>query len=400
MTDRLDRYAELLVRVGANVQPGQDAIILAAPEHMDAVRAIAAAAYRAGARSVMPWYRDPFIRRAMIEFGPAEMPGTPEYLLQWIDTWTPEVALINLAGDPAPGLFDDLDQQRVGASEPFDERERYLPKVVSGLVNWTIAGCPTPGWARRVLGEPDVNALWDLVAATTRLDEHDPVTAWREHCDRLRSRAATLTAFGFDRVHFRGPGTDLEVGLIAGASWMAGATKTQGGIEFVPNLPTEEVFTSPDWRRTRGTVRSTMPLVRGGTVVEGLEMRFEEGRIVEIRADHGRELIEADTASDAQAAFLGEVALVGGDSAVGRTGQIFYNTLFDENARSHIAYGAGIESAVPELTGSPRETWLERGVNVSRTHTDFMIGGPEVEVDGVRADGGVVPLIRGDRFVV
>ena len=160
------------------------------------------------------------------------------------------------------------------------------------------------------------------------------------------------------------------------------------------------MFTSPDWRRTEGTVRSTMPLIVGGTTVQGLEMRFEGGRIVDLRAETGREVIAADIATDEQAPFLGEVALVDGDSAVGRTGRIFYNTLFDENATSHIAYGAGIKHALPALAGSPTETWLEAGVNVSATHIDFMIGGPGVDVDGLRPDGAAVPIIRGDRFVL
>ena len=328
------------------------------------------------------------------------MPGTPDHLLRWIEGWTEEVAVLNIAGDPHPGLFDDLDGARVAATEPHDMRAVYIPKVVSGVINWVIASSATPAWAERVLGTPDVDGLWELIAATTRLDEPDPVAAWREHCARLEARAATLNGLGLDAVRFRGPGTDLFVGLIPQAKWGGGATKTNGGIEIVPNLPTEEVFTSPDWRRTEGTVRSTMPLIVGGTTVTGLEMRFEGGRIVDLKADTGREVIAADIAVDEQAPFLGEVALVDGDSAVGRTGRIFYNTLFDENATSHIAYGAGIEDALPALAGSPREAWLEAGVNQSGTHIDFMIGGPGVDVDGLLQDGSVVPLIREDRFVL
>src|SRR4051794_37120196 len=272
MDDRLERYAELLVRVGANVQPGQEVVILAAPEHADTVRAVARAAYRAGARRVLPWYRDPHVRRALIEFGPEQVPGTARYLLEWIDTWDEGTALVSLSGDPSPGLFDDLDPARVAATEPFDERERYIQKVVSGVLNWVIAACPTPAWAERVLGTPDVEALWRLVGETTRLEQPDPGAAWREHGARLTGRAATLNDLALDAIRFRGPGTDLEVGLIADGRWGAAGTTTKGGIEFVPNLPTEEVFTAPDWRRTQGTVRSTMPLVLGGTTVRGLEM--------------------------------------------------------------------------------------------------------------------------------
>ncbi len=400
MNERLERYAELVVHVGANVQPGQEVVIHGQVEHAETFRALARASYRAGARRVTPWYGDQIIRKALIEYGPAEVSGTPDHLLRWIEGWTEEVAVLNIAGDPHPGLFDDLDGARVAATEPHDMRAVYIPKVVSGVINWVIASSATPAWAERVLGTPDVDGLWELIAATTRLDEPDPVAAWREHCARLEARAATLTGLGLDAVRFRGPGTDLFVGLIPQGKWGGGATKTNGGIEIVPNLPTEEVFTSPDWRRTEGIVRSTMPLIVGGTTVTGLEMRFEGGRIVDLKADTGREVIAADIAVDEQAPFLGEVALVDGDSAVGRTGRIFYNTLFDENATSHIAYGAGIEDALPALAGSPRDAWLEARVNQSGTHIDFMIGGPGVDVDGLLQDGSVVPLIREDRFVL
>lgn len=400
MNERLERYAELVVRVGANVQPGQEVVVIGQVEHADTFRALARAAYKAGARRVTPWYGDQLFRRALIEHGPAQAPGTPEHLLRWIEGWTEEVAVLNIAGDPHPGLFDDLDQDRVAATEPHDMRAVYIPLVVSGVINWVIASSPTPAWAERVLGTPDVDALWELIAATTRLDEPDPVAAWREHCARLEVRAATLNGLALDAVRFRGPGTDLRVGLIAQAKWGGGATRTNGGIEIVPNLPTEEVFTSPDWRRTEGTVRSTMPLIVGGTTVRGLEVRFAGGKIVELRAETGREVMAADIATDDQASFLGEVALVDGDSAVGRTGRIFYNTLFDENATSHIAYGAGIENALPALAGSPKEEWLAAGLNVSGTHTDFMIGGHGVDVDGLRPDGSSVPIIREDRFVL
>ena len=400
--DRIDRYAELLVRVGANVQPGQEVVVRAAIEQADVVHAVARAAFRAGARRVVPMWEDTHLVRAHVKLGPVETLGTtPQHVLDWIARWPSEdVAMIMISGDTNPGLLDDLDPERVARSTAHDLTRMWVPLAVGALVNWLIAAGPTPAWAERVLGEPDVDALWDLVATATRLDEPDPVAAWKAHGERLTIRAAALNGHRFDALHFRGEGTDLRVGLLPAATWAWAGFTTPAGLPFVPNLPTEEVFTAPDWRRTEGTVRSTMPLVRGGVTVENLTARFEGGRITAVHASRGVEQVERDIAVDAQASFLGEVALVDRESAVGRTGRIFYDTLFDENATCHIAYGNGIRGALAGHASMTDEEVLAAGVNVSGTHTDFMIGGVGVDVDGIRADGIAVPVIREDRFVL
>jgi aminopeptidase len=264
------------------------------------------------------------------------------------------------------------------------------------LINWSIVAYPNEGWARTVFGEPDVERLWDAVASATRLDEPDPIEAWRAHIDKLVARANLLNERAFDSIRFRGPGTDLTVGLIPGATWCTALEETIDGRRHVVNMPTEEVFTSPDRRRTEGIVRSTKPLALAGTIVRDLEVRFEGGRAVEVNASSGAELIREQLRQDENAALLGEVALVDGDSRVGRTGLVFLNTLFDENASCHIAYGAGILEAVPEGDTKSEAELDELGFNVSSVHTDFMIGGPDVEVDGVVAGGTAVPILRGD----
>jgi len=388
--ERLARYAELTVRVGANVQEGQTVFVVTQIEHAPLARALARAAYMAGARYVDVSYRDPHVRKAMIELGPDE---TLTYTPGWMKTlWHAASgnALIATTGDPEPELLGDLDGERVGRAQMKELAEIMRGHMVERTVNWTGVAFPNEGWAEKVFGEPDVERLWEAVAVCTRLDEADPVAAWREHMARLESRAAKLTELKFDSLHYTGPGTDFTVGLLQSARWMSALFHTASGIEYVPNMPTEEIFTSPDSRRAEGTIRSTQPLALLGDVVEGLELTVKDGKIVDVRADNGAELVRGQLASDERAPYFGELALVDGTSRVGKTGITFFDTLFDENATCHIAYGFGI----PEVfDGEPDE-----GMNVTTVHTDFMVGGPELNVDGVTRDGKSVPILREDTW--
>jgi aminopeptidase len=391
---RLASYARLVVQVGLNLQPGQLLGINALIEHAPLARAITREAYNAGAKYVDVLYTDQHVRRAHIELA-------GEDLLDYSPPWLVERlhklgelggALCSITGNPEPELFSDLDGARVGKARMHALAEESL-RLTDGLCNWAIVAYPNEGWARTVFGEPDVERLWSAVGQTVRLDEADPVAAWRKHIAHLQQRAAALNERRFAELRYRGPGTDLTIGLHPDGNWQA-ALDTSNGIEHVANMPTEEVYTTPDARRVEGTVRSTLPLQIQGNIVRGLEVRFVGGRAVEVRAETGEDVIRTHIATDEGATRLGEVALVDGHSAVRKTGLVFYDTLFDENASSHIAFGASIVQALPWAAEASPEERHERGVNQSSIHTDFMIGSDDLEVDGITEQGEAVPLLR------
>jgi aminopeptidase len=396
-TSELEEYARLAVRVGIDLEPGQDLTVFAYVEHAPLVRAIARVAYEDGARRVEPLYVDLHVRRETAAHASEEAVGwTPQWMLQRVEEEAQRrTAVINTVGDPQPGLFAGIDPKRVANSVMPDLRRAAWTAFDQGRMAWTIVAFPTPGWATQVFGEPDLSRLWDAVRGTVRLGEPDPIRAWKEHIVMLTGRAAQLNERRFDAVRFRGPGTDLTVGLLPQADWTAAGLETNWGQFYVPNLPTEEVFTVPDYRRTEGTVRATLPLVLlGGTVVRDLEMSFANGRVTEVKATTGADEVRGELAVDENASLLGEVALVDESSLVGLSGITFWSTLFDENAASHIAYGTGWPKTlrVEELPSD--EELQAMGVNRSKAHTDLMIGGPEVEVDGLDSRGAATPILR------
>jgi aminopeptidase len=392
MDERLERYAELCVRVGANVQPGQELFVESGLAHTELARAIVRQGYRAGATYVHVLYHDDHVRRAMIELGPdGALTHAPEWRKEWLESGDGN-AFIGTTGDPEPELMADLDGDRVGRALMQELTEIGLRQLRDNSVNWCVVAAPNEGWASQVFGEPDLERLWELVAFAMRLDEPDPVAAWREYSDLLQERAAMLNALRPDALRYRGPGTDLTVGLLPTSRWDGGGSETAGGIPFIANMPTEEIFTAPDCRRADGTIRSTMPLVLRGQIIRGLQLTFESGRIVQVEAETGAELVRGQLAAVANADRLGELALVTGDSRVGQARTLFYDTLFDENATCHIAWGSGYPSSVE---GEPGE-----GLNVANIHVDFMVGGPDLEVDALLADGTAVPVIREEAWML
>jgi aminopeptidase len=395
MTDS-DKYttalAALAVRQGANVQPGQVVALASEPGKEAMARAIAEAAYAAGAKFVDLTVYDVYLKRARALHADRDSLG---YVPPWLGARVlalgdERAARISLSGPVAPHALDDVDPELI--SLDMLPRLRESMKVLNDAsTNWTIVPCPTAGWATlvhpRLEPAAALERLWGEIAHICRLDEPDPIAVWEQRLAQLTRVSRALTELALDGVRFEGPGTDLTIGLLPSSKWVAAKFNTVGGIEHQPNIPTEEVFTTPDPARVDGVVRSTKPLFTSGTTVTGLEVRFEGGRAVQVDAEQGAEVMRGMIATDDGAARLGEVALVDREGRIGPLDTVFFDTLLDENAASHIALGQAYQLAVGDPVDIPR-------ANESVVHTDFMIGGNEVAVTGILGNGEQVPLLR------
>ncbi len=397
----LRSYAAVILEVGVALQPGQDVAINAHLEHADFARLLCDEAYRRGADLVDVWYWDPHTKLARLEHAPSDtLSRTPE----WLDDRYRGLAsrrggLVNLTGDPEPDLLRNIDPARAGLDRMPGLTSRFEVQR-SHEVQWCFAAVPTTGWAQQVFGKPDVGRLWAELAAVMRLDADDPVQAWWRRMDELVGRCRELGDQRFDALHYLGPGTDLLVGLPARHRWATAELRARSGIRHVAALPTEEVFTTPDPLRTEGVVRASRPLALGGTLVEDLELQFAAGRVSSVRASRGAAVVRAQFELDTGASRLGEVALVDDTSPLQRSGILFYDTLLDESATSHIAWGGGIPDGHADYDPLRPETLDALPINHSATHVDFMIGGPEVTVVGIRRDGTRRVILEGEKWAL
>ena len=405
-SDMITALARLAVRVGVNLQPDQELLMTAPTSALPLARAAAAEAYRAGARLVTPILSDPGITRARYAHGhDAGFDHAPGWLYDGMaEAYARGAARLALIGED-PFLLSNEDSALVGRANRANAAayRPALTHISEFRINWAIIACPTPAWAARIfpdLAMSDALArLADAIAHTARLDQDNPVDAWSEHNAALARRAAMLNDSRFDALHFTGAGTDLWVGLADGHLWQGGASRARNGVTCNPNIPTEEVFTTPHAHRVDGVVRATKPLSHQGTLIDGIEMRFEHGRAVSAKAARGQDVLSQMIATDDGAARLGEVALVPHSSPVSQCGHLFYNTLFDENAASHIAMGQ-CYAACLDGTDLTADEIAARGGNKSLIHVDWMIGDGRTDVDGLRDGTDPVPLMRAGEWVV
>jgi aminopeptidase len=394
----LRRYADLIVEVGANVQPGQIVWIVAEPRAAPLVRLVAAAAYARGALFVDPWYFDPWVKRARLE-------RADDDTLDFVPDWTPAPLLgigehhgvrISITPQVPPGLLAGIDPARAGRDGLPAVKENF-DVINARTTNWTVVPWPSPEWARLVhpgVGDDAAVAkLWEQLEFVLRLDEPDAAAAWHTRLAQLHEAGRRIDAHRFDALRFDGPGTNLTVGLLPTSRFSSETPgmQTVDGIIHAPNLPTEEIASAPDPLRVDGIVTATKPLDVSGTVIENLRVRFEGGRAVEIEGD-GAEALRARAAKDEGASRLGEVALVDREGRIGKTGTVFFNTLLDENAASHLALGNAYAISVGDED--------RHRINRSAIHIDFMIGSDDVAVTGITSDGAEVPVLRAGAWQV
>ena len=404
----LRTYAELTVKVGLNLQPHQRLLIIGpvanggcALEAAPLVRHITAAAYDAGARLVETLWGDEALLGARLKHAPKDSfdefsAWLPDALVQHVEAG--HAVLSIYANDP--DQLKDYPTDLVAAVQQATARHvrPFREHISRNRTNWGVVAAAAASWAARVfpdLAPPQqMAALWDAIERLCRLDQPDPIAAWESHLAALAARTDQLNAKQYTALRYTGPGTALTIGLPAGHVWVGGRSTSASGIRFAPNLPTEEVFTMPHKDRVDGTVRSTKPLSYGGTLIEGFSLTFAEGRVIDVQAEKGEAVLRRLVTMDAGAARLGELALVPHNSPVAQTGVLFYNTLFDENAASHVALGAAYKFTLRGGEAMSDEDFERAGGNHSATHVDFMIGSPALDVDGVLADGSVEPVMR------
>jgi aminopeptidase len=403
---KLDRLAEVAIRVGLGLEAGQELVMTASTDALPMARRITEHAYRAGASLVTTLYTDESAALMRYRFAPNEsFDRAPNWLYEGMAaTFRNGAARLAITGAD-PLLLSNEDPEKVGrANRAVSIGYRpALELITRHEINWTIVASATPAWASAMFPDDPADIalakLWDAIFETSRIHCEDPVANWKAHDANLHRRAAYLNEKRYAALQYRGAGTDFRLGLSDDHLWIGGGTTAMNGIYCIPNMPTEEVFTTPHKDRAEGTVTATKPLSFQGTMIEGIQVRFEGGRIVQARATRGQEVLERLIDTDEGARRLGEVALVPHSSPIAHSGLTFLNTLFDENAASHIALGQAYSGCLRDGDKLTRDQLAAKGANDSLIHVDWMIGSDKLDVDGITASNVIEPLMRNGEWV-
>ncbi len=400
--ENLKKYARLIAETGVNVQDNHTVVLQISVDQAPLARLITEEAYRLGAAEVIVQWSDETIQREFLSHAATDrIENVPQYKIDQTDDWIAKGASRISVVSSNPDALAGVDAQRVAAFQAANGKALVnLRKATqANKVSWTVVAAASEGWAAKVFpelatSEEQVDALWNEIFKTTRIYEENPVIAWDIHDKKLQEKAAELNEQQFTALHYTAPGKDLTIGLPKNHLWEGAGSYNARGEEFMANMPTEEVFTAPDSRRVDGYVSSTKPLSYAGTIISGMKFTFKDGKVVDFSAEQGEEALKNLLAIDEGAKHLGEVALVPDPSPISQSGLIFYNTLFDENASNHLAFGSAYAFNLQGGTEMSEEELAEAGLNRSQTHVDFMVGSDKMNIDGIKEDGTIVPVFR------
>ena len=399
--EKLQKYAELIVKVGVNVQPGQEVVLYINVDQQHLAHLIVKEAYKAGAGKVMIKWSDTFAQREFLEHASDEfLENVPEFAKEEAQYIADHRCCRISVMSEDPGAFGGIDQKRVAAYQSANGKALMPVRQATqnNDLSWTVVAAASPAWAERVFpdlkGEAAVDRLWEEIFKTTRIDREDPIQAWKDHDAKLHEKEDWLNKEQFSALHYTSPRTDLTIGLPENHVWEGGGSKNAAGIEFMANMPTEECFTAPDNRRIDGYVTSTKPLSYAGNILENMKFTFKDGKVVEATAEKGQAVLDHLLETDEGVRSLGEVSLVPDPSPISQSGITFFNTLFDENASDHLALGAAYPFNVQGGTKMSKDQLKVKGINFSQAHVDFMVGSADMNIDGIKKDGTIVPVFR------
>ncbi|MEH7437822.1 aminopeptidase [Neobacillus drentensis] len=397
----LEKYAELAVKVGVNIQPGQTLVVNATLDAAEFIRLVVKKAYESGAHNVIVNWNDDTVTRTKYDLAPDEaFLEYPVWRAKEMDELAEKGAAFMSVVSQSPDLLSGVNPERISNFNKAAGKAlaNYRKAAQSDKVSWTVIAAPSPAWAAMVFpnepAENQVNKLWDAIFKATRVDVDNPVEAWKKHDETLHEKVAYLNERRYQKLHYTAPGTDLTIELPEKHIWVGAGSINEKGFEFMANMPTEEVFTVPLKTGVNGTVASTKPLSYAGNIIDRFSITFENGRIVGYQAEQGEEILKRLVETDEGSHYLGEVALVPYNSPISQSNVLFFNTLFDENASNHLAIGSAYAFCIEGGKKMSSEELAENGLNESLTHVDFMIGSPQMDIDGITADGKSEPIFR------